>query len=370
MWSIVNVFLWSILTNRTFHIHHKSPRLLTEIFEPNLVDWSGKVPTAPREVTLELLDKTLDEDDMRTMPLGEVFAKRASKQRHETGGAISEFDVINIHGANMPSMGTLKHNPLYDFGVFEVEINAGCRKIVRPQTRYESTNLLNKKWGQMSYFRPDFLKPLLWHALFKPTVSLQREAEPSLRKFERAGLVIGLHFRAGSGVGERERQNINNDVQMKWFWDCARNVSGGAHNTLWFIATDSLSVRNTAVVEARKSGAEGISQGHTKFVHTDKHPVSKKEWLETASDWYLLSKADVVVATPSSFSVTAAMFGGKYALLFGDKCSPRTRGGGAPNATTADWRGQNRTELGVPKADLGWWKTVNCAVKKIGTGSC
>lgn len=49
--------------------------------------------------------------------------------------------------------------------------------------------------------------------------------------------------------------------------------------------------------------------------------ITVQEWLETTADWYLISQTTHILMSESSFSQTAAMYGGTVPDMVGEACS-------------------------------------------------
>ena len=76
---------------------------------------------------------------------------------------------------------------------------------------------------------------------------------------------------------------------------------------------------------AKSNNIETFYLPKTRIVHTDRTPdQTNSEWLETIADWLILSKTTEILMSPSSFSLTAAMYGGTVPTLLGEKCTADT----------------------------------------------
>ncbi|KAL3945541.1 MAG: hypothetical protein SGBAC_000365 [Bacillariaceae sp.] len=145
--------------------------------------------------------------------------------------------------------------------------------------------------------------------------------------------VIGIHIRAGNGEGgdfDRKGRSVNNPHM--WVGHVVKLVlQEGFRKTesnkfVVYIATDTPSMielfRNQLyphqikvldLPQRRMEEGSGVMFGEAAKVHnkgdeTDDYSSCLEGWIETLSDMFLLSYADVVIAaTPSSFSQTAPM---------------------------------------------------------------
>jgi len=303
LFGIANVFMWSLLTDRTFLIDW--PRLGIA-FESNIVQWNNNIPTK-KPFVVSLVDKTLSNKQLQ----GDI---ESTWKYH---------DVVEIHGASMPSEPILRTNPNYnldDFGFIEA-----CSQKWRGKFS-ENVRRMNTQFNTW--------KSMTWHSLFRPSKQLLAMTEPITSQFVNFKRVIGIHVRLGGKVG-----NVVDVVRTgpkcghsclpanfdweNWFINCMQNKTNGLAGVAFFITSDKpRNELNWLFDVAKSNNIETFYLSKSRIVHTDRTPdQSKSEWLETVADWLILSKTTEIIMSPSSFSLTAAMYGGSVPTLLGEKCA-------------------------------------------------
>jgi phosphorylcholine metabolism protein LicD len=94
-------------------------------------------------------------------------------------------------------------------------------------------------------------------------------------------------------------------------------------NVAFFITSDKPKTKLKPLFKvAETNGVKAFYLPKNRIVHTDRtRDQTNSEWLETMADWLILSKTDEILMSPSSFSLTAAMYGGIVPTLLGEQCT-------------------------------------------------
>ncbi len=308
LFGIANVFLWAVLSNRKFVIEHDHPRGISEIFAPNIARWDVTAPNNKR-FRERLIDRTLN----KTLLLYGDLESRWGK-----------YNVVEVSGANMPSEPFLRKNPRYNLAASGFPSLCENEFVARYKENRRRLNKQMHMWKAMS-----------WHALFKPTKDLMNLVESV--HFGVSDVLLGIHIRLGGkmpGLNDAIRYGkscghscLPPDLDWKkWFSSCALNITTRekqkGFNVVWFVTSDQ---KNSKLEWLFKAGKNTGINVHTlkkqEIVHVDSpKPLTKQQWLQTAADWYILSQANYVIASPSSFSLTAAMFNGHAPTMLGEVC--------------------------------------------------
>ena len=300
LFGIANVFMWSLLTDRTFLIDWSR---LGIAFESNIVHWDQKIPNK-KPFVVSLVDKTLSKKQLQ----GDI-------ESYWKG-----HDVVEIHGASMPSEPILRKNFNYDFDDFG--FIPTCSQ--KWQGKFaENVRRMNTQFNMW--------KSVMWHSLFRPSKELLALTDPITKQFVNFKRVIGVHVRLGGRIGNANdvmrigpkcgHSCLPADFDWKeWFTNCMQTkIQMG--DVAFFITSDRPKNELDALFEVTK-GVKVFYLPKNRIVHTDRTPdQSKTEWLETVADWLILSKTDEILMSPSSFSLTAAMYGGSVPTMLGEKCA-------------------------------------------------
>jgi len=302
--GIANVFLWSLLTKRTFTIEYDTPHPLADCFTPALpalVDWTKKAPK--RRKTEYLVDRTLPK---RLLEHGDI---EESWKGHGT---------VAFTGANMPCMRALSTNPHYDLSGLGIPGPCDTRSSLRDKTDRRFMDTRFQAW-----------KALAWRTLFRPSAAVLAVAKPTLDRMRTFDTTIAIHIREGGtfgGAHDASRSHgaskgFKRQAVMQWFLDCAsaktKQAQAQNKSVAWFIASDHVELEQWM---AKKATVPVLSLGKNRAVHTDKSHQSEKEWLETAADWIVLGEAMHIIVSPSTFSFTAALYAGKVPTMWGEDC--------------------------------------------------
>tara|TARA_B110000977_G_scaffold194922_1_gene272418 strand:- start:1470 stop:6215 length:4746 start_codon:yes stop_codon:yes gene_type:complete len=299
LFGIANIFMWSLLTDRTFLIDWSR---LGVAFESNIVEWDKRIPTQKRFV-VSLIDKTLSKKQLE----GDLES------------AWKGHDVVEIHGASMPSEPILRKNFNYDFD--SLGFVPTCSQ------KWEGTFSENVRRMNSQF---NVWKSVMWHSLFRPSKELLALTDPITNEFDKFKRVIGVHVRLGGRIGNAAdvirigpkcgHSCLPADFDWKqWFTNCMQTkIQMG--DVAFFITSDRPKNELDALFEVA-NGVKVFYLPKNRIVHTDRTTdQSKTEWLETVADWLILSKTDEILMSPSSFSLTAAMYGGSVPTMLGEKC--------------------------------------------------
>jgi len=312
LWGIANVFLWALLTNRTFVMEYESPHSLESCFEPNIVPWNRTLPVGPRH-RLHLVDTSLPAELLLS---GDISA------------AWHLHPIVEVCGANMPSEPLLRRNSNYNLSAFGIPTPCSDKgpSLIYPenQRRFDTNFHL---W-----------KSMVWHALLRPTKPLMTEASLLLKRLKTYDYTLGIHIRLGGqfgGIIDAERKLSPTLDWQHWMGECAVNLTRGWQSSsdatvAWVVASDhpNSTATNFLSTHAKMTQATIFDFGH-RVVHTDRTPdQSLREWRETVAEWYVLSQTSHIVQFPSSFSLTASMWGGIVPTMVGEACHINHLGGG------------------------------------------
>ncbi|KAJ1466289.1 hypothetical protein T484DRAFT_1756760 [Baffinella frigidus] len=311
LWGIANTFLWSLLSNRTFVIEYDHPHPLGIVFTQNLVRWDQDLPAGPRH-RLTLVDSTLEEAVLLNGDWNTMFEKER---------------IVEVVGANMPSEPLLRQNPRVDLG--RIGIPPPCSLTCASQHR-KGTSETKRRFDQQFHL----WKAMVWHALFLPSRDLTALASPVAQHMSTFDLVVGIHVRNGGHFGSTTdafrhsgESHGGVPVSVDWFPECASNLTraarklSGQTSVAWFVASDQVNSADWIRGLGEAEGVKVLSLNKTRTVHTDQSPdQTEREWLETVADWFLLGKTTLLIQSPSSFSLTAAMWAGKRPIMMGEPC--------------------------------------------------
>ena len=288
---------------------YNEPHPFTDCFEPNLVDWNIKVPDDVKRLTLDYVDKTIDKTILKT---GDLEAMWAAQK------------VVVVRGANMPSEPSLRLNQRYDLDALGIP----------PPPLCDNSDLRLKENRRRFDTQLHLWKPMIWNALFRPSKSVIALATPLLDIMRDFDFTIGIHLRTGGNVGgasDPERTGklcthsclpVGFDWKL-WFKECAINTTrsfGQGAKVGWFVTSDNQESTAWLTTLGTANNARVLSLPKNRVVHTDKSSQTVVEWRETVADWYLLSQTSRVIQSASSFSLTAAMWGGVAPTMLGETC--------------------------------------------------
>lgn len=226
----------------------------------------------------------------------------------------------------MPCAQSLAKNPHHDLE--SLGIMKPCGKYI-PQKYAENFRRLNT---QMHAW-----KAIFWHALFKPNQALLDASDAVLQQMKPYDFILGLHVRLGGQVGGRHdafrvgiecaHSCLPADLNHKqWFQTCALNITTRAQRigkkVAWYLTTDQPDeVGKWFERQAQTLKVAILHHKKSRVIHSGKSAnMTSLEWVQTISDWYLLTKATQIVQSPSSFSLTAAMWSGNAPILLGEEC--------------------------------------------------
>ena len=313
---MVNVFLWAVLTNRTYVIQYTDPHPLQECLVPNLVHWSVDLPSAVSSSS----GNNATKKKMKTMTLSKVDGtlSKATLKGGDLEAEWKEFDVVEVVGANMPCEPALRKNPHYDLD--SLGFPKTCARVLKRKFR-ENARRLNTQMN--------FWKGVVLHALFKPSAAVLAMSRPVLDRMSGYDVTLGIHVRLGGSVGGAADPKRSRDVDYKlWFSSCALNLtkveqSQNGRSVAWFIISDqALSDLSWLTAVAGRQDIPILTLEKERVVHTDRSGgQTVQEWRETVSDWFILSMTSQILQSPSSFSLTAALWAGKQPFMLGESCT-------------------------------------------------
>jgi hypothetical protein len=306
LWGVANVYLWSLLTGRTFVMEYNHPHPFSACFEPaDAVRWTAHAPAQNRKV-LNLVDRTLSK---QLLEHGDLEAKW------------KQYQVVEVRGANMPCEPLLRHNAHYDLAA------AGIPAPDRPPSKLR----LKDNRHRMEQFHA--WKAAIWHVLFRPTAAVLELANPVLKQMASHDTSIALHIREGGSFGgahdadtSLRLKGINTSesslaqAQLDWFIQCAtkKSVGSAGASVVWVVASDHVSRVKWV---ASKTKYPVLSLPKKRSVHTDRSAhQTVLEWRQTVADWIIISKATRILISPSYFSLTAALWAGKTPTMAGEQC--------------------------------------------------
>ena len=217
---------------------------------------------------------------------------------------------------------SLRRNPHYNLPAVGIE----------PETpgRFSNLRIKGNRDRMASSYRE--WRAHFWHTLFRPTQALQDLASQVLDEAQKYDVTIGLHIREGGKFGgasdadttlrlkgiEIDKGTIM-ETQLHWFLECATAISRSLTNqsVVWVVASDHV---QRASWISKHTGYTVLSLPKTRSVHTDRSTHSALEWRQTVADWYILSQSTHMLISPSSFSITAAMWTNKMPMIAGEEC--------------------------------------------------
>ena len=307
LWGVANVYLWSLLTGRTFVMEYNHPHPFSACFEPaDAVRWTAHAPAQNRKV-LNLVDRTLSK---QLLEHGDLEAKW------------KQYQVVEVRGANMPCEPLLRHNAHYDLAA------AGIPAPDRPPSKLRLKENRQRMDTQFHAW-----KAAIWHVLFRPTSAVLELANPVLKQMASHDTSIALHIREGGSFGgahdadtSLRLKGINMSesslaqAQLDWFIQCAtkKSVGSAGASVAWVVASDHVSRVKWV---ASKTKYPVLSLPKKRSVHTDRSAhQTVLEWRQTVADWIIISKATRILISPSYFSLTAAMWAGKTPTMAGEQC--------------------------------------------------
>ncbi|KAK6187548.1 hypothetical protein SNE40_005546 [Patella caerulea] len=276
--GIVTVYLMSLAYNRTFGIEMTSPCDFTRFMQPNQTNWI--IP--PQELV-----------------------NRTTK-------------IIDAMGAGPPR---LEYNGTNNEDVIKIKINSDGSMHMRKMYPKQMPKYVHGVSRAILFRR-------VWKHLMKPTqhiIEHLKQMSGNVDLNNRTHQLVCAHLRIGKSKNlpnDPPRVNISSIGKLWTFLHSFKNSSK------IFIATDNEEVR----VSAKKTFGPRYFDTGGKIVHIDRQRWSKEACLgfETAIlDQIILTSCDVLVASPSNFSVRAAMlkdllksiymFGGKEVYPFTPK---------------------------------------------------
>ena len=172
--KIANVFLWALLTNRTFVIEYHEPHPLSSCLKPNIVDWSVSVPNVKR-LRITVVDKTLAHESLAHGDLESNW---------------KEFDVVEVVGANMPCEPSLRLNFLLNLESLGITKPCSSQIVQKHSENERRLNTQLHTW-----------KAMVWHALFRPAEPMLAVADHVVRRVEQFDFALGIHVRLGRHFG-------------------------------------------------------------------------------------------------------------------------------------------------------------------------
>lgn len=291
MWGMAYAYLVSKMTRRVLVINHPHPRQLSEVFDIRTEYLPKCNGNWGRALDLRLVDKTLPSDLLR---------------KKDIAAAWKPYDTVTAQGINMPCEDQLQHNPHYNLTTLGVLETADAQQY---PWRIKET-----KRRMLQRYRPWISNA--WHRLFvKPSAAVYDVVRTQLDQIESTETTIAIHARLGGMFADGSHDPIRTPFEeLQWFVDCAKNISTSA---AWIVIADN----DKAKKWITKRAPTAVITTDWDAVHTDRSKsVSKRQWLETAADWLLITRATHIIQSPSSFSFTAALWARKTPILWGERC--------------------------------------------------
>eukprot|EP01083_Nonionella_stella_P086125 239045_1 len=190
----------------------------------------------------------------------------------------------------------------------------------RRTTQHKGIESKSEYFGRgFNQWSGDSLKWILMNMLIYPSEKVQTKLD-EFDNYRKTYFVIAMHIRTG-GFFDDQRHSKE---EINWFWDCARNISKfrpSGRKYAWFVTSDHPQMIQTAKTEGE---ALSIPVFNTKeiYMHTERSRENSTEenWIKTATDWFLLGKSDLFLASKSAFSLSAKYYGLPGYKLIGDRC--------------------------------------------------
>ena len=251
----MSAFLLALLTGRTLVIDHRKPCDIKKFLEPNLYDWS----------------KCL---------------KDVGKSRSK-GSRLVHY--IDGRGSLPGDFSTLKSGDMWGEQVVTIHIN------IRLQERIKGHPDAKKMLPWLMTSPPEKLITGLMHVLFKPEVSLENYVEQFLVEQKRNRQFIAVHIRSAF---------LKKETDIPIVFKFLEQFSDKDKYCL-YIASDSIEVRNKAM-----QTFPNFASVNRTIVHIDQTNKPCDGVYTAVLEQQVLSKADVLVMTPSGFSRLAAYIRG------------------------------------------------------------
>jgi len=305
--AMVSLFYLAILTDRAFLIHWKIPKPLENFLTPKDINWTFPIPLLE---TRKHFWKS-DGYKYKAALAGWLTLKNSSAVWNLVKN--ENFDVYFDKPVEM----------VLSVSYFaEVAMQKNKYLMERAQDMKISPLLPGLQRYAMIGCAFDFL--------FHTTPHLQNALQNTRKKLRKNNaFVIGIHIRLGDKQFGRNNTRISESDFPKYFW-CATKVEqnlfnlGGGKHTRWFLAADSLLVKDYA----RKHFAEKVVMGENKPEHLDifkkgEKPPSDEGMMGVLHDHFMLAECDFLVLSQSTFSHTAVGVGMRSSktYTFGDNCS-------------------------------------------------
>ena len=306
---MVSLFYLAILTDRAFLIHFKEPEPLERFLAPKNINWTFPIPLLETRKhfwkhTSDNVNKKLAQDGWLTKN-SSAIAKLMKKENFKVYfDKPVEIVVSNIYFAE-----------------------GAMRK---------SKYLMQREQDmEISPLFPGFQRHAMigcaFDVLFNTTPPLQHTLQSTRRKLrENNAFVIGIHIRLGDVQFGINKTRVSESDFPKLFWCAAEverklfNFDGRNWHARWFLATDSLLVKDYA----RKHFAEKVITTENKPQHIGifkkgRKPPSYEDMMGVLHDHLMLAECDFLVLSKSTFSTTAVGVGlhSDKTYTFGEHCS-------------------------------------------------
>ena len=303
---MISLFYLAILTDRAFLIHWKTPKPLERFLTPKNINWTFPIP--PLETRKHFWRN--------------IYRHR----KKDLNGWLTKNDSV------VSSLVKKENFKVY----FDKPVEIVATNVYFGEGSMQNNKYLMKRAQAME------IRPLLpgshryakigcaFDILFDTPPRLQNALQNTRRKLrENSTFVIGIHIRLGDKPFGRNNTRVSESDFPKYFL-CAKkvernlfNLDGGKH-ARWFLATDSLLVKDYA----RKHFAEKVVTEESKPEHLDfykegEKPFSDEGMIGVLHDHFVLAECDFLVLSRSSFSITAVGVGMHNTKTYtvGEKCS-------------------------------------------------
>ena len=305
IYAMVSLFYLAILTDRAFVIHWKAPKPLESFLTPKNINWTFPIP---------LLE--------------------SRKHYWRTGGHINKVLDGWLTKNTSAAINLVKNENFDVYFDKPVEIVASILYFAEGAMQKNKYLMQRAQDMEISPSLPGSQRYAMigcaFDFLFHTTPCLQNALQNTRKKLRKNNaFVIGIHIRLGDKQFGRNNTRVSESEFPKYFW-CAKkveqnlfNLSGGKH-TRWFLAADSLLVKDYA----RKHFAEKVVMGENKPEHLDifkkgEKPPSDEGMMGALHDHFMLAECDFLVLSESSFSRTAVGVGMRSSktYTFGENCS-------------------------------------------------
>jgi hypothetical protein len=358
--GIVSAFYLAVLTNRAFLIDYSRPHQLEQVMLPKLIDW--RLSTLPQALRFQVEHTpvmNLIQQDLLTI---EDWARQKAPPTATTAAAAAAdpFPVLRI-AANLWHVPSLFSYPNVQHLRFDKLSRSVGLKDYAQGVRVPAFQFDAELFGFTSLQSP---MRFATDVLFAPTEFMRKtlaDAAVEFKKHQQSTqtdaqtlpsdeppVTICIHVRSGGAMGGT---NPNLDpirhANFVPFWECAESMEReyglDTTTTNWLLATDGpqagdaltaylleknytagkKAILTSSIVLPSPSSSETTA---LKFGHMDKSPLTETLSMAPAfADHQILTECNLLVASESGFSFTAAAMHRRYEAKGGEEDADRGR---------------------------------------------